>query len=133
MNRGRRTSRSTGDPEAALVYRAELQRDGRPTDPEGQAKQLVLSVALTEPLYRCERYGDARFCPFCAMGEPVVDSCASSAYRQADVIQRQVEAFLCLFKKGDKPRADLIRGLCSVGQCRHFECGHARKLPSTPS
>jgi hypothetical protein len=53
------------DRDAALAYRSELQRDGRPTDPVGQAKQLALSVALTEPEYRCEHFGDRRHCPWC--------------------------------------------------------------------
>ena len=34
------------DRDAALAYRAEIQRHGRPADSEGQAKQLGLSVAL---------------------------------------------------------------------------------------
>jgi hypothetical protein len=45
----RRGDRFWADRAAALAYRAELQRGGRPTDPAGQAKQLGLSVALTSP------------------------------------------------------------------------------------
>jgi hypothetical protein len=56
------------DRAAALAYRAELHCEGLPRDPEGQAKQLGLSVALTEPEFRCEHYGDRRHCPWCAQG-----------------------------------------------------------------
>jgi hypothetical protein len=59
-------SRFEADRAAALAYRAELHRDGRPTDPALQAKQLGLSVALTDPERRCDHYGDRRFCSWCS-------------------------------------------------------------------
>ena len=42
----RRGDRFWADRAAALAYRAELQRGGRPTDPAGQAKQVVSGTHL---------------------------------------------------------------------------------------
>jgi len=54
-----------GNRGAAIAYRDEIQRNGRPRDPDCQAKQLGLSIALTPFEHRCEHYGDSRYCPFC--------------------------------------------------------------------
>jgi hypothetical protein len=68
-----------GDRDAALAYRAEIERDGRPSGPAGWAKQLGLSVALTDPEHRCEHFGDVRYCP----------SCVGEGKRDRDLLERE--------------------------------------------
>lgn len=83
-------ARFEADRAAALAYRAELQRDGRPTDPDGQAKQLGLSVALTDPEFRCDHYGDRRHCPFCAQESVTAEQAATQQQAREDKHGREL-------------------------------------------